>query len=123
QRGRFDAATHAIPAIRAWMDPDVSEPISGVHYMGNLINRVRRTVVQDDVRVLGLHAIGDSAVCTNPLYGRGCALGLAHGVLFADALSEHGDDARALALAFAEATESELVPWYAASVDSDDAAM
>jgi 2-polyprenyl-6-methoxyphenol hydroxylase-like FAD-dependent oxidoreductase len=122
-RGRFDSATQAIPAIRAWMDPRVSEPISGVHYMGNLINRVRRTVVHDDVRVHGLHAIGDSAVCTNPLYGRGCALGLAHGVLFADALREHGDDAHAIAMAFAEATEDELVPWYAASVDSDDAAM
>ncbi len=121
--GRFDAATNAIPAIRAWMNPDISEPISGVHYMGNLINRVRRTVVHDDVRVLGLHAIGDSAVCTNPLYGRGCALGLAHGALFADALSDHGDDARALALAFAQATETELVPWYLASVDSDAAAI
>ena len=121
--GRFDAATNAIPAIHAWMDPTISEPISGVHYMGNLINRVRRTVVHDEVRVLGLHAIGDSAVCTNPLYGRGCALGLAHGAMFADALSDHGDDAHALARAFAQATETELVPWYLASVDSDAAAI
>jgi len=123
ERGRFDAATRAVPGIEVWVDPEISEPISSVNYMGNLINRVRRTVVGDDVRVLGFHAIGDSSVCTNPLYGRGCALGLVHGVLFADALREQGSDERALALAFAAATEDQLVPWYAASVDADAAAM
>jgi 2-polyprenyl-6-methoxyphenol hydroxylase-like FAD-dependent oxidoreductase len=121
--GRFDKATHAIAGIEEWITPELSEPISGVHYMGNLINRVRRTVVGDDVRVLGLHAIGDSSVCTNPLYGRGCALGLVHGLAFAAALSEHGDDQPALARAFARFTEDELVPWYAASVESDAAAI
>lgn len=123
QRGRFDAAAQAVPGIKVWVDPEISQPISSVNYMGNLINRVRRTVVDGDVRVLGLHALGDAAVCTNPLYGRGCALGLVHGVLFADALREHGSDERALALGFADATEDQLVPWYAASVESDAAAI
>jgi 2-polyprenyl-6-methoxyphenol hydroxylase-like FAD-dependent oxidoreductase len=121
--GRFDAATRAIPGIAKWVDPEVSEPISGVHYMGNLINRVRRTVVDGAPRVLGVHALGDSAVCTNPLYGRGCSLALVHATLFADLVREHGDDAQGLAVAFAEATEEQLVPWYRASVDADAAAM
>ena len=120
--GAYDAATRQIPGIAKWVDEQISQPISGVHYMGNLINRVRRTVVHGEPRVLGLHALGDSAVCTNPLYGRGCALGLVHAVLFADALREQ-DDPHQLARTFAEATEDELVPWYRAAVDSDDAAM
>lgn len=124
EKGRFDAATHAIPAIKQWMDPDVSEPISGVHYMGNLINRVRRVVVDAQPRVLGLHPIGDASVCTNPLYGRGCALGLVHGVLFADSVHDVGtEDPHAIAIEFHEATQRELVPWYLAAVDADDASM
>lgn len=43
-------------------------------------------------------------------------------MLFADALKEN-DDPKDLAVAFAEATEDQLVPWYRAAVDSDDAAM
>jgi flavin-dependent dehydrogenase len=69
--------------------------------------------------VLGLAAVGDSSVCTNPLYGRGCSLGLVHGALLTDTLREHGDDPRAFALAFDDATKRELVPWYDAAVGSD----
>ena len=119
ERGRFDAATQAIPAIRDWISPDVAEPISGVQYMGNLINRVRRFVRDGEPVALGLHAVGDASVCTNPLYGRGCSLGLLHGVLFADAVSSDGADPRSLALRFDEATQAELVPWYVASKQQD----
>src|SRR5919109_5241998 len=36
--GLFDAATNVLPATREWVAPEVAEPISGVQYMGNLIN-------------------------------------------------------------------------------------
>lgn len=116
ERGRFDAATKAIPAIAQWIDPDVSAPISGVQYMGGLINRVRRFVVDGQAVVRGLHGLGDASVCTNPLYGRGCSLGMLHGVLFADVLSSGAEDVE---LAFHEATERELIPWYVASKQQD----
>jgi 2-polyprenyl-6-methoxyphenol hydroxylase-like FAD-dependent oxidoreductase len=115
---RFDAATMLIDMARIWADPDVSEPISDLHYMGGLINRVRHFVVDGTPVVTGLVAVGDSSVCTNPLYGRGCSLGLVHGALLADLLREH-DDPRELALAFDDATKRELVPWYEASVMQD----
>jgi 2-polyprenyl-6-methoxyphenol hydroxylase-like FAD-dependent oxidoreductase len=123
EKGNFDAAVALVDNIRPWVDEDTSEPISGVHYMGGLINRVRNFVVDSEPIALGLHALGDSSVCTNPLYGRGCSLGMLHGVLFADALREHGDDQRQLALAFHEATQSELIPWYVAAVAQDKASM
>jgi 2-polyprenyl-6-methoxyphenol hydroxylase-like FAD-dependent oxidoreductase len=119
ERGLFDAAVPQMHLIAPWVDPDVSEPISDVHYMGGLINRLRHFVVDGTPVALGLHAVGDSSVCTNPLYGRGCSLGLVHGALFADALTEHGDDLEQLALAFDAATQEHLVPWYDASVSSD----
>jgi 2-polyprenyl-6-methoxyphenol hydroxylase-like FAD-dependent oxidoreductase len=69
---RFDAVTAQIETIAKWTDCDVSVPISGVHYMGGLINRVRHFVVDGEPIALGIVAIGDASVCTNPLFGRGC---------------------------------------------------
>ncbi len=120
ERGRFDAATQAIPAIAEWVHGDVAEAISGVQYMGGLINRVRHFVVDGEPVVRGLHAVGDASVCTNPLYGRGCSLGMLHGVLFADTLATGAEDVE---LAFDEATQRELVPWYVASKQQDAVSM
>jgi 2-polyprenyl-6-methoxyphenol hydroxylase-like FAD-dependent oxidoreductase len=119
RRGRFDEAIDLMPPIAVWVDPDVSEPISGVHYMGGLINRVRHFVVDGRPIVRGLFAVGDSSVCTNPLYGRGCSLGLVHGTLLADAIRADGEDPDAVALAFDAATNEHLVPWYDAAVAQD----
>lgn len=123
EESRFDAAAAAIEAVEKWTNPDVSEVISDVHYMGGLINRVRHFVVDGEPVALGIFGIGDASVCTNPLYGRGCSLGLVHGSLFTDALAAHGDDLRDLALAFDEETKRELVPWYDATVVQDKVAM
>jgi hypothetical protein len=120
---RFDAATSQIEMIATWTNPDVSTPISGVHYMGGLINRLRHYVVDGEPVALGIVGIGDASVCTNPLYGRGCSLGLVHGALFTDALADEPDDLRALALRFDDDTKRELVPWYDASVTNDKTAM
>jgi 2-polyprenyl-6-methoxyphenol hydroxylase-like FAD-dependent oxidoreductase len=115
----FTAAANAIPTAAKWIDPSVSEPITGVEKMGGLLNRRRRLVVDGRPVALGIHAIGDALVCTNPLYGRGCSLGLVHAWLLADVIQQHPDDLEAQALAFEEATERELVPWYEASVTQD----
>ena len=74
------------------------EPIGGVRPMAGLLNRTRRFLDDDGApRVLGLHAVGDSHTCTNPLYGRGCSLALVQALRLADALAAHGDDAAARA--------------------------
>jgi len=119
---RFESATMLIDMIRAWTDPAVSEPISDLHYMGGLINRVRHFVVDDEPVVTGLVAVGDSSVCTNPLYGRGCSLGLVHASLLVDALRTC-EEPRSLQIAFDDATTRELVPWYEASVAQDRVSM
>jgi 2-polyprenyl-6-methoxyphenol hydroxylase-like FAD-dependent oxidoreductase len=119
---RFDAAASLLPASRPWVDPAVSEPIAQVHVMAGTINRVRDLVVDGRPVVLGLVAVGDALICTNPLYGRGCSLAGAHARLLATALRDHGDNFEALALQLHEGAQRELVPWYQASVAQDEAA-
>ena len=112
---RFDAAVMVVELMKIWADPAVSEPISDLHYMGGLFNRVRWFVRAGNPVVTGLVAVGDASVCTNPLYGRGCSLGLVHGTLLADAIRS----GEPIELALDEATKRELVPWYEASVAQD----
>jgi 2-polyprenyl-6-methoxyphenol hydroxylase-like FAD-dependent oxidoreductase len=115
----FTTAANALPTARKWIDPGLAEPITGVEKMGGLLNRRRRLVVDGQPVALGIHAVGDSLVCTNPLYGRGCSLGLVHAWMLADVLDAHPDDLAAQAVEFEDATARELVPWYDASVTQD----
>jgi 2-polyprenyl-6-methoxyphenol hydroxylase-like FAD-dependent oxidoreductase len=118
----FDVAATLMDPIAPWVADGVSEPITGVHPMARLVNRIRRFVVDGEPVATGFVAIGDASVCTNPLYGRGCSLAMVHAELLADALDAHGDAGSAeLALAFDEATRRELEPWYVASVSADEA--
>jgi len=115
----FEAAARAFPATREWVDPARSEAVTPVRAMAKLVNRRRRFVVDGQPLALGVVALGDAAICTNPLYGRGCALAFVHAWELDDALRAHAGDAHALALAFDAATRRELEPWYRAARDQD----
>ena len=119
QPGPFAGLAGAFPATRRWAESPGCRPISGVEVMADLVNRRRRLVVDGRPLVTGLFAVGDSAVCTNPLYGRGCALAMVHAELLGDTLAAHGDDPESAALAFAEATRVEIEPWYGAALAQD----
>lgn len=116
----FTAVGAALPAVRDWIDPARTEPISDVEVMGGLVNRLRRFVVGGRPVATGVYAVGDSSVCTNPVYGRGCSLALVHAELLGDTLAEVGDDPVAAAIAFDAATRRELEPWYRAALAQDD---
>lgn len=115
----FEAAARAIPVLAPWIDEARSRPVSSVRGMRSLRNRRVRLVREGRPIVLGVHAVGDAAVHTNPLYGRGCTLAFVHAWLLRDALREHPRDAEARALAFHQATERELGPWYVAAREQD----
>ena len=115
----FTAAATTLAAVRPWIDADVAEPITDVEVMARLLNRRRRFVVRDRPLVTGLYAVGDSHICTNPLYGRGCSLAMVQAYLLADTLARHPGDPVAAALAFQEAMDREVAPWYRATVDRD----
>ncbi len=115
----FDATATLLPATQAWVDPAISRPITGVHLMAGLLNRLRTFVVDGKPLALGVHAIGDASVCTNPLYGRGCSTGFWHAHLLAGVVRDHADDLTAQALALHALTEEHLLPWYRSSVVQD----
>lgn len=115
----FEGTARQLPPMARWVDPGVSEPITTVFGMDGLRNMRRRFVEGGRPLVRGLVAIGDAAVHSNPLYGRGCTLAFVHAALLADAVAAHPDDLDALALAFDAATERELVPWYKLAVAQD----
>jgi 2-polyprenyl-6-methoxyphenol hydroxylase-like FAD-dependent oxidoreductase len=115
----FEAAARAFPATREWVDPERSEPVTPVRAMAKLVNRRRRFVVDGHPVALGVVALGDAAICTNPLYGRGCSLAFVHAWALEDALRQHAADPVAFAVAFDAATRKDIEPWYRAARDQD----
>jgi 2-polyprenyl-6-methoxyphenol hydroxylase-like FAD-dependent oxidoreductase len=116
----FETVAGSLVATAPWRVDGVADPITDVHMMAGLRNRYR-PLVDDEGRpiVHGYVAVGDAAVCTNPLYGRGCSLAFVHAFGLADALREHGDDLDALARTFAAFTDREVVPWFRSAVLQD----
>jgi 2-polyprenyl-6-methoxyphenol hydroxylase-like FAD-dependent oxidoreductase len=115
----FDRAADAMPGTAAWVEPGRSERITGVEVMARLVNRNVDFVVGGRPVVTGLFAVGDSQVCTNPLYGRGCSLALVHAYLLSGVLTQHDPGGPEAAAAFHQLTDAELGPWYQAAVAQD----
>lgn len=120
---QFELVGRQIPSTRTWLEPGRSEPLTGVQAMGGLVNRKRPLVANGTPIVTGLVSVGDSAVTTNPLYGRGCSLAMAHAYDLADTLATTGLASPCdLALAYDDVTRRVLDPWYTAAVAADQPA-
>ncbi|WP_433193923.1 NAD(P)/FAD-dependent oxidoreductase [Nocardia sp. CA-107356] len=113
-------------AMRALSDPEVwqrvaalypgmahwasyGEPITGVLAMSGMESRHRRFVIDNKPVATGLLSIGDAWATTNPTFGYGITMGMAHALLLRDVLRETGfDDREKLALRFDEITDDTL---------------
>ncbi|MCU1502567.1 MAG: putative epoxidase [Ilumatobacteraceae bacterium] len=115
----FDACARQLTVAAPWLDGRAQPITSEVHVMAGLLNRWRDLVVDGEPVVTGAIAIGDSVLCTNPLYGRGCSTAFWGARLAADAADAHPDDPRGLALAYDQALRAEILPWYRATVHQD----
>jgi 2-polyprenyl-6-methoxyphenol hydroxylase-like FAD-dependent oxidoreductase len=104
---RFQALCMQLPVLARWVDPRRARPSSGVFGFGGMDSFWRRVVVDGQPRVLGLHFVGDTAVRSNPKYGRGCTWSVLGAELLAEVLSTE-PTARGRALGYAEALESRL---------------
>jgi len=117
---RFEAVCRLLPGIEHLTDPDFATPITPVHAMGSLINRLRGFVDRDGrPLVIGFHALGDAHTTTNPIYGRGCALAMVQAALLSDAFDAHPSDPVARVLTYENASAREIEPWYHFAVDGD----
>jgi 2-polyprenyl-6-methoxyphenol hydroxylase-like FAD-dependent oxidoreductase len=114
----FDRICALLPGIASWTDPARSEPISKVFGMGDLKSRWRSTVTDGKPVALNLFFVGDGLVRTNPLYGRGCSFAAVEAHLLRDVLLGHKRPA-ARAIAYQDAVDTDLRPFYDAMRDQD----
>lgn len=87
--GAWDAAAAAIERVAGFVDPSVGAPIMPPAPMHGLENVLNPWVRDGRPLVSGLAAIGDAWAVTDPLFGWGASLALAHGFGIADALHAH----------------------------------
>jgi 2-polyprenyl-6-methoxyphenol hydroxylase-like FAD-dependent oxidoreductase len=88
----FDSVCRAIPGLEPWVTPAKSSPTTDSFGIGD-IQAVWRHSLDEAGRPL-LHnffAIGDAALRTNPLYGRGCSLGVLHAQILSETLTSIAD--------------------------------
>ena len=110
----FDAICAEVPGCARWTDSVRAEPASRVFAMGNLKSVWR----QYQPHVLNFFAIGDAAVRTNPLYGRGCSAGIVHAHILRDVLEQTIDPVQR-AQEFEAETRKALRPFYDSMVRQD----
>jgi 2-polyprenyl-6-methoxyphenol hydroxylase-like FAD-dependent oxidoreductase len=87
----FDAICMTMHGTARWINPERSEPASTVYSMGNLQNVWRHYLKEGQPQVLNFFALGDAAVRTNPLYGRGCSSGVVEAHILRETLDATAD--------------------------------
>jgi 2-polyprenyl-6-methoxyphenol hydroxylase-like FAD-dependent oxidoreductase len=113
---RYDAICRSIPGLAPWVA--AAEATTEPFGIGD-IRAVWRHYVPDGAPIaLNFFAVGDAALRTNPLYGRGCSTGILHAHMVADVLAEETDPV-ARALAFDRRTEEALRPIFNSSLTED----
>lgn len=115
----FDEAARQLAATSPYLDGRADPLTDEVYVMAGLLNRLRHYVVDGRPMALGLLAVGDAVVCTNPLYGRGCSIGYWGAHLMAEQMLLHADNPLALAVEYDAAIQREIIPWYRSGVEQD----
>lgn len=114
----FTAAALATPGVADWLTEDVSTPATGIRPITCPPNLLRTLAVSPSP-VAGLLPVGDAACVTNPLYGRGVSLALAHAFQLADLLAAHPSPGPAQSRAAAQLARVLLLPWFEAATEDD----
>ncbi|HEY4124873.1 MAG TPA: hypothetical protein VGM36_09680 [Rhizomicrobium sp.] len=118
----FEAICNALPGTARWIEKTRSEPASPIYSMGNLQSTWRHYLKDGEPQVLNFFAVGDAAVRTNPLYGRGCSAGVVHAHLLR-AVMDETTDPRARARLFDRRTHQTLRAFYDTMARQDKAAI
>ncbi len=114
----FEAICEALPGCGRWTDTMRAEPVSPVYAMGNLENVWRHYLKDGAPQVLGFFALGDAAVRTNPLYGRGCSSGMVQAHILRAALDQTANPAERAQIVARE-TEAAIRPYFDSMVKLD----
>jgi len=114
----FDTVCAQLPSCARWTDPARAAPVSPVYAMGNLAAVWRTLLKNGKPQVLNFFIVGDAAIRTNPLYGRGCSVGIvqAHALR---AILDTASDPAERALMFEACTRKSFRSHYEAMVRQD----
>ncbi len=107
----WDGIVANIPGLKVWTDKALSEPVSKVFGMGNLLSRWRDLAPGEVPAVLGFFAVGDTLIRTNPLYGRGCSFAAVAAYALRDVLTAQSDP-KARLLAYQQRLHTDLKPYF-----------
>ena len=114
----FDAICRAIPGTQPWVAAHKADATTAPFGIGDIRAVWRHYVVDGTPLATNFFAVGDAAVRTNPLYGRGCSTGILHAHLLAEVLTET-DDPVARAVTYDKRTEAQLRPIFETSLGED----
>jgi len=114
----FDAVCRSIPGLAPWLEEGRYEPTTHPFGIGDIRAVWRHFVVDGKPLALNYFAVGDAAIRTNPLYGRGCSTSILHAHLLADVLAG-SEDPVSRALHFDEKTETAIRPIFTTSLSED----
>lgn len=115
----FDECARNLVATAPWLDGRAEPITEQVHVMAGLLNRWREYVRDGAPAATGFIPVGDAVLCSNPLYGRGCAFAFWGAHLMAEAVAAHPNDPAAALVAYDEALRREIQPWYRSGVEQD----
>lgn len=114
----FDAIVCSIPGLKPWLTADKMTATTDSFGMAGIQAQWRYYVNDGTPLAHNFFAVGDAAVRTNPMYGRGCSLGILHAHILADVISNVADP-RQRALEFDRRSEDQVRPLYKMSTDED----
>ncbi len=115
---QFDLICNSIPGLVPWVREGVCEATTHPFGFGDIHTAWRHLVKDCTPVALNYFAVGDAAVRTNPLYGRGCSIGILHAHLLADVIHNFEDPVER-AIAFDRRTEEEIRPIFETSLRED----
>src|SRR2546426_1627025 len=105
---RFPALGERLPATAAWVSAERAEPLGdAVHGFGMMDCYWRSMVVDGEAQVGGFFLLGDTAVRSNPKFGRGCTWATVAAHRLADVLLDTQDPPERV-LRYQRALESEF---------------
>ncbi len=114
----FDTMCRGIPGLAPWVEEGKVDATTHPFGIGDIRAIWRHYVAHGKPLVKNFFAVGDAALRTNPLYGRGCSTSILHAHLLADVLTDESD-ATSRAIEFDKRTDAQLRPIFDASLAED----
>lgn len=114
----YDQICQSIPGLARWVGPGKCEATTASFGFGDIHAVWHHSVHDGKPAALNFFSVGDAALRTNPLYGRGCSTGIIHAHLLARLIQEVKDPLER-AVTFDQWTEEELRPIFKTSLNED----